>query len=499
MIPACYLVFDAGTQSVKTAVYTREMECIAQYSAPTHLTCPQPGWVEMDPDEYVRLAKEGMAACSAQLKERRVPLSAVRAIMGDGIICGVTGIDAEGKAVTPYINYLDSRTAKEADAMDVPASWGEKTGNTKASCMFPALIAGWLRRNHAEFQKRGVAFVHNAPYILMKLAGAAGTDAWIDWGTLSGWGFGYDLRTKEWDRDALAALGLDSLVMPRIAAPYEVMGRLSKEAAQQTGFPEGIPICAGAGDTMQSLLGCGCAEAGTAVDVAGTCAMLCAATKGVVPGLSASGSLIFNSGTLPDTYFYWGFVRAGGLSLRWFKDNICEGGESEYRRLSERAACLSPGADGVWFIPYLTGGYGEYEHLKASFLNLQLDTDRYTLWRAVLEAIAYEYRDCAELYREHGQAIEELIITEGGSRDALWNQIKADVLHCRTAVPPAAAGALLANAWTAAYAVGDITDLKEMALAHQEGRTVWQPDNARRRRYDELYEARLALRKTLCI
>ena len=69
---------------------------------------------------------------------------------------------------------------------------------------------------------------------------------------------------------------------------------------------------------MQSMIGCGNYEAGKGVDVAGTCAMFCVSTKGIIPELSKKGNnLIFNSGSLPDTYFYWGTIRTGGLALRW--------------------------------------------------------------------------------------------------------------------------------------------------------------------------------------
>ena len=54
------------------------------------------------------------------------------------------------------------------------------------------------------------------------------------------------------------------------------------------------------------MLGSGNPQAGQAVDVAGTCSMFCVSTDGIVPELSRKGTgLIFNSGTLPDTYFYW--------------------------------------------------------------------------------------------------------------------------------------------------------------------------------------------------
>src|SRR3712207_9489025 len=101
--------------------------------------------------------------------------------------------------------------------------------------------------------------------------------------------------------------------------------------------PEGIAICAGAGDTMQSMLGCGLIDKNMAADVAGTCAMFCVSTDGIKPELSTSESgLIFNSGTLENTYFYWGFIRTGGLALRWYRDNICnQEGRSEERRVGK--------------------------------------------------------------------------------------------------------------------------------------------------------------------
>lgn len=50
-----YLGFDAGTQSVKVAVYDEKMNCVASSSAPTTLVYPHPGWVNMDCDEYLEL------------------------------------------------------------------------------------------------------------------------------------------------------------------------------------------------------------------------------------------------------------------------------------------------------------------------------------------------------------------------------------------------------------------------------------------------------------
>ena len=259
--------------------------------------------------------------------------------------------------------------------------------------------------------------------------------------------------------------------MPRILKAWDIVGGLSAECAEYTGFPEGTPVCAGAGDTMQSLLACGVHEAGHAVDVAGTCSMFCISTSGIVPGLSRKGNgLIFNSGTLPDTYFYWGFVRTGGLALRWFRDNICNktGDDSYYKYLSEGAGKLTDGSEGVRFLPYLTGGPKGMENVHGCFINMGMNTNQFVLWRAVLEAIAGEYSEIAERCRKAGTPVDRVIITEGGSKDALWNQIKADMIQAET-MTLKTGGALATNAVTGAYAVGDV---KDMAGKVHEGLTV---------------------------
>ena len=193
-----YLGFDAGTQSVKVTVYNEKMECVASTSAPTTLTYPHPGWVDMDVDEYLALTVNGIAECGRQMREKGLDPKQIQSIMGDGIICGIAGVDEEGNAITPYINYLDSRTQEDellinSWELDI---WGKETGNPEAKCMFPALFARWLLKNNEAFKARGAKFIHNAPYVLAHLAGLKAKDMFIDWGAMSGWGMGYKVEEK---------------------------------------------------------------------------------------------------------------------------------------------------------------------------------------------------------------------------------------------------------------------------------------------------------------
>lgn len=496
-----FLGFDAGTQSVKVAVYDETFHQLASCSKPTTLHYPNPGWVQMDPDEYVRIAIECIRACVTDIRGKGYDPTQIAAVMGDGIICGICGINEKGKAVTPYINYLDSRTQQDADEINSRNLniWGEETGNPEASCMFPALFARWFLKNHARFQTEGVKFVHNAPYILMNLCGLTAKDAFIDWGAMSGWGLGYRVEKKEWSREQLGILGIDPRYMPAIKKPWDIVGGVSEEIAALTGLAAGTPVCAGAGDTMQSMLGSGIFEAGQAVDVAGTCAMFCVSTNGIVPELSKKGSgLIFNSGSLENSYFYWGFIRTGGLALRWFKDSVCQKADNAgyYGVLSENAAGVPAGCRGVLFLPYLTGGTGEFANASGCFMNMTLDCDQFVQWRAVLEAIGYDYMEICDTYRAAGVPVSRITVTEGGSRDSLWNQIKADMLNADVIRYRTAGGAVTTNCVFAAYAAGAVPDIKAALAATQIKDAQYAPDKKNAALYRKLFEMKQRIVKS---
>lgn len=488
-----YVGFDAGTQSVKVVIYNLELECVAESVHPTYLYYPNQGWVEMKVEEYFDAVKMGMKDCIDQIREKGIDPSEIRCIFGDGIICGIVGVDENCKAITPYINYLDSRTQDDVDQLAAKKYdiWKKETGNPQPNCMFPAMFARWFLKNSDAFKKDGKKFMHNAPYILANLAGLKAEDAFIDWGAMSGWGLGYNVYKKEWSKEQLNILGIDRAYMPKIVKPWDIIGFLTKELSEETGVPEGTPICGGAGDTMQSMLGCGLNEVGKAADVAGTCAMFCVSTDGINDNLSTPESgLIFNSGTLEDTYFYWGTIRTGGLSLRWFRDNVTQhiDDSAYFDKMSAKAAEVPAGSNGVLFLPYLTGGFADFTNAMGAFLNVTMDTDQFVMWRAVLEAIGYDYIGVADTYRAAGVDLGTITITEGGSKSDLWNQIKSDMLNSKVKTLKKAGGALMTDIAVAAYAVGDISDLKGSLDIWLETKKEYTPNPENTKYYREIYE-----------
>lgn len=491
-----YIGFDCGTQSTKTAIYRDDTTCIAEELIPTNINYPAPGLAEMDADHYLASVRKGIKAC---LEKSRIDPKEVRAICGDGIICGIVGVDKDGKAITPYIPYLDSRGAEDAKWINenLKPLWIEESGNSTVEPFYPPVMARWLLKNHEAFKEHGVKILNNGPYVLSRLANLKAEDCFIDWATLSGWLIGYNAAEKTWSEAQMDSLEIPMEMLPKIVKPWDIVGTLCGEEAAQIGLPAGIPIVAGAGDTMQSNLGCGLVEAGMAADVAGTAAMFTIMVDGINDNLSRNSDLLFSIGTLPDTYFYWGYIRTGGLSLRWFRDNICgrEGDNTFYDEIQELAEKVPVGSNGTLFFPYLQGGSGSLENASGCFVNMTTATDRGELWRAILESIAYEYLSLTNSLRGNGIQLDRIIITEGGSKSHLWNQIKSDVLDAEVLTLKRKEGAVMSNVAIAAYAVGDIPDLKEAISKWIEAKDIYMPDKENTKYYHKAFEIQQKLLK----
>jgi xylulokinase len=327
----------------------------------------------------------------------------------------------------------------------------------------PPIILRWFLNHYTGFREKAVKVLNNGPFVLGTLAGLKASEAFLDWATMSGWLIGYDAHTRNWSPKQMKALGIPMDILPKIVKPWDVIGYLCPEEAEKMGLPSGIPIVAGAGDTMQSALASGLIEPGLSTDVAGTASIFAVAVDDMVEKISVAPGMMFATGTLEDSYFYWSMIRAGGLSLRWFRDNVagCPGDPAFYSEMDALAGEIPPGSGGVLFYPYLQGAGPDMPGACGAFLGLYGSSDRAAMWRSILEAIAFEYAQMIQIYRECGIPIKEIIGTEGGSKSPLWTQIKADILGGAYNIPTRSEGGLMADVAVAAYGVGDINDLKK--------------------------------------
>ena len=162
-----------------------------------------------------------------------------------------------------------------------------------------------------------------------------------------------------------------------------------------------------------------------------------------------------------------GVVLSAGGSLRWYRDALCaeekaraaETGRDPYEYITDAAATVPPGAEGLLFLPYLTGERTPHKdpYARGAFVGLSLRHGKPHLARAVLEGVAYAMRDSLDIIRGMGVPVQQVRASGGGAKSAFWRQVQADVNGAPLATinvdeGPAYGAALLATVATGLYA-----------------------------------------------
>jgi xylulokinase len=483
-----YLIgVDLGTSGTKTAIFDDTGRLVADAYEETPLHHPRPGWVEQDPDDFYAGALGTIRAC---LEKSRVAPADVAALAFSGQMAGICSVDEQWGTPTRYDSWLDSRCAPYMLSMREHARRiVELTGGYPTYSHGPKIR--WWMRERPDVFAQVTKFVMPSAYVAGRMAGLRGEEAFIDdthlhFTCLS------DTRQSRWSEELCDLFGVPLAKLPRIVRPWEVVGRLTREAAEASGLLEGTPIAAGAGDTVAGMLGAGLVEPGMALDVAGTAAVFAVCLDEFRPD---TGNQILFTGRLvtEDLWFAYAYINGGGLNLRWFRD---EWEKTDYRELDERAARIPPGSEGLFFLPHLGGRVCPNDPAqRGSWAGFSWSHGKAHFYRSILEGIAYEYghylRIEKELFPEASFTAARVI--GGGAPSRVWNQIKADVLGLSYEQLQQQECAVLGLAIIAGRAAGVIDDIKTAAREFNQPTGRVEPDPDRHRFYQPMVDAYIEL------
>ncbi|HHU6135873.1 FGGY-family carbohydrate kinase [Klebsiella pneumoniae] len=208
--------------------------------------------------------------------------------------------------------------------------------------------------------------------------------------------------------------------VPELKLSSDIIGQVTQRAADLTGLPAGIPVVAGTSDMAASLLGSGVYEPGMASDSTGTSTLMT-----VVSPRPLHHPLVNNLHLANAAWGGFTILDAGGDAVRWARLALADN-QITHPQLLQEAAAVPAGAEGLLFLPYLTGErLAEHTNSRAQFFGLQRKHRRGHLFRAVLEGVAFaSWRNLRQL-QKCGQYPQQMIASGGGARSSLWLEIKA--------------------------------------------------------------------------
>jgi xylulokinase len=493
------LGLDIGTSGAKALLCDEGGKVLATATAEYPLYTPQPLWSEQDPADWWRGAR---AAIVDVLRQAGVAGDQVAGLGMTGQMHGAVFLDAQDRVIRPALLWNDQRTAAECAEITerVGAARLIELAGNPALTGFQAPKVVWLRNHEPENYARLARVLLPKDYIRLLLTGVAAADASDAAGTLL-----LDLRARDWSDEILRALGIPREWLPQVVEGPDVTGGLLPAVAAELGLPAGLPVIAGGGDNAAAAVGTGITRTGVISSSIGTSGVLFAHADTIA--LDPQGRLHTFCHAVPGKYHLMAVTLSAGGSFQWLRNTLrleigdlrlaaAHEGSLEspisnlsYDRLTSLAAETPIGAEGLIFLPYLTGE--RTPHLdplaRGAFVGL---TSRHTighLARAVMEGVTFSLRDGLEIMRALGLPLGEVRATGGGGKSAMWRQMQADIYGAEVATLAAEEGPAYGAALLAGVGAGLFADVGAAVERCVVVSGVTRPDPAAQERYERVY------------
>jgi xylulokinase len=460
---------DVGTTGVKAISVAPDGRVVSVAERGYPLSTPRAGWSEQDPEDWWRAAEAALADLG--------PLE-IAGIGLSGQMHGLVALDDRDRVLRPAILWNDQRTGAECAEIEERIGLErliELTGN-RALAGFTAPKLLWLRRHEPDVYARIARVLLPKDYVRLRLTGEWAMDVADASGTLL-----LDVARRRWSDEVLDALEVPRAWLPPLLESPDVSGRTAG----------GIPVAAGAGDCAAAALGVGIDRVGPLSIVLGTSGVVFAALPAYAADPQARVHAFCHA--VPGTWHAMGVMLSAAGSLQWLRDVAAPG--AAFGKLVAEAESWGPGADGLLFVPYLSGERTPHADpdARGAFVGLELRHDRGALVRAVLEGVAFGLRDSLELLRDLGVAAAAARVSGGGARSGLWRRIVASVLGLPVETTSAEEGSAYGAALLGGVAGGVFADVQHAVARCVRVHDAVEPDPGWAAVYDELYPRYRAL------
>lgn len=469
------LGIDIGTGGVRCLAIDEEGQVLAAADEAYPLHSPHPGWSEQQPEDWWKATRKVIRRTAAEVS------GDIAAVGLAGQMHGSVFLDRNHQVIRPALLWNDQRTQEQCNTITdrVGADRLREIAGNPAITGFQAPKILWLRDSEPAAYGRVASVLLPKDFIRFQLTGERATDASDASGTLL-----LDLKTRSWSREILNLLEIPDDWLPSVFESPQQTGEISARASNELGLRAGVALAAGAGDNAAAAVGNGVVRAGLASCSIGTSGVLFAHADTLAP--DPRGRLHTFCHASPGRYHHMGVTLSAGGALRWWRDAL---GRDDYDALADLAATAPHGAEGLIFLPYLTGERTPHldPRARGAFFGLASKHDLSHMTRAVFEGVAFSLRDSLEIMKGLDINPTEIRFTGGGARSRFWRQVLADILGrpiVRTAIDegPAYGAALLAG--VAAGVFKDVEEACSLVIVTPE--TI-EPDPSRVRAYDEIY------------
>ncbi|PID58209.1 hypothetical protein CSB45_03840 [candidate division KSB3 bacterium] len=489
------LGLDAGLSVTKAALFDASGREVLTVGRRSRLLSPQPGWAELD---MLDMWESTVEAIRELLVLSQVDKTQISGVGLSGNMVGAWLIDKQGHPVRNAILVCDNRTGPLVEQLiqeqpDILHQIYCSSGCVmEFGCTLP--LIRWLDEHEADSLRNAHTVLCSKDWICYQFTGSRQLD-YTEAAVLPG-----DNQARAYNESLFDLLGISRWrhLFPPVRASYQLVGRITSQAAEQSGLSVGTPVVAGAGDVPSSAIGAGAVMPGMACTVLGTtCHNSLVVSQAVFEPPDVG--LLF---VLPESFWLRTMVNLTGTpNLDWGIKQFCAWEREvnlSQQGIFETAQTLAqqspPGANGVIFHPYLhpVGVIAPFvePHAKAQFFGITNSTTRHDLLRAIYEGVALAIRDCYEAIG----VPDEIRLVGGGTKSDFWCRVIADCTGSRIAIPDGNEFGAKGAALLAAVGLGWFEDISEASQKTSTIRRRYAPNSDLKAVYDAAYAVYRQLR-----
>ncbi|MEI8130972.1 MAG: FGGY family carbohydrate kinase [Leptolinea sp.] len=419
-LESCILAVDIGTSSLKGVVY----DCLGGVVASvTHRypAIPQPqqlGWAETDPHIWW----EALLVVISQLKQTRNDFYHLKVMILTGQMHTAVLLDQQGNVLPPTILWLDRRAANET--VELQKAFQLPAYHLNSTYTLPKLV--WLARNQPDVIKKARHLLWPKDYIRYLLTGEICTDF-----TEAGGAALLDWDRMDWAKERLEWAGISPSILPPLRQPTDLAGKLRPEIAKQLGINPDTKVLVGVGDVLALVTAAPSTIGQVTCSVGSSSMVFYPLASG--QNCTDSQSRIYNYPLLPYRLF-GGVSSTSGASITWAAKTFF--GDLPFSEAIDLALQVSPGAGGLFFLPFLSGERSPFwnDALRGSFYGLTLNHDRNDMLRSVLEGVTFSLRYLLDIFIQNGVSINKIALAGGATTIPGLPQIIANVCQYPVAI-----------------------------------------------------------------
>lgn len=459
-----YLGIDIGTSGTKSLAINAKGKILGQALATYPSYHPKPLWSEQDPEEWWQATVKTVRAV---VKQAKLKPGDVKGIGLSGQMHGSVFLDKSGKVVRRALLWNDQRTAAECDEIEKRAGGRKALIGMVANPALTGFTAPkilWLRNHEPKNFAKVIKVLLPKDDVRRRLTGEFATEVSDASGMLL-----LDVVNRQWSKPLLEKLELDPSLLATCYESEQVTGKLTPEVAKLLGLSTNCVVVGGAGDCAAGAIGNGIVRKGVLSTSIGTSGVVFVHSD--TPQVDPEGRLHTFCHAVHGKWHMMGVTLAAGGSLQWFRNALCQADAiiakrnkiEIYDMLTDEAKLTPPGAEGLFFLPYLAGERTPHADplARGAFVGLTLKHTRGHMVRAVMEGVTYSLRDCLAIIEEQGVAVKQIRASGGGAKSAFWRQLQADVLAKTVVTMAADEGPGYGVALLAAVGAGEFKNIVE--------------------------------------